>query len=608
MRRAATDESSRPLISFLDILGRAKGESLSGGEPTMRTLAIAAIAGAALMLPHTTRAALFTVNSTADGIEPSPAGDEMCAKLGHTCTLRAAIMKANALAGADTITLPSGTYTLSIPGGDEDAGATGDLDITDDLRITGAGAAVTIIDGNHLDRVFDVHSPAQVTLSGLTITNGEPPAETDAGGMLNAGTLTLNGVTFLRNHAGHGGGWGGGLKNLGTATLAQVTFLSNRGGDAYATHTDSGSAGGAGGMWNVGAATLSDVTFRANRGGDGSRNADSDPTGGDCGGLMNDGDVTLSNVTFSLNRAGDGAKGGGFGGYAGGMENFGRATLAKVTFDRNRAGNGGSNFLDGPGDGGGGGGLQNFGTTTLDDCSFVGNRAGRVGTGTAGGYGGSGGGIENDEGSITLTRVTLDRNSAGKSTWGFGGAGGGLLSVARDTLTNVTITRNRAGDGPNYLGGGGEGGGLFVADATLTNVTIALNRAGKGKHTGDGDNGGDQIFVEGTATLTNTIIFGGKNNCDPFGRFFSLGHNLDSGITCQLNGPGDISNADPQLERVLPNVALPDNGGVTATLALLPGSPAVDAGDNTVCPATDQRGLPRPQGAACDIGAYELEP
>ena len=82
-------------------------------------------------------------------------------------------MEANALHGADTIGVPVGTYTLSIAGTDEDAGATGDLDVTDDLTINGAGAAATIIDGGGLDRVFHVFTGSTVTISGVTIQNGK---------------------------------------------------------------------------------------------------------------------------------------------------------------------------------------------------------------------------------------------------------------------------------------------------------------------------------------------------------------------------------------------------------------------------------------------------
>jgi hypothetical protein len=93
-----------------------------------------------------------------------------------------------------------------------------------------------------------------------------------------------------------------------------------------------------------------------------------------------------------------------------------------------------------------------------------------------------------------------------------------------------------------------------------------------------------------------------KRNCGPIagGGITSLGHNIDSGTDCHLSGPGDLSRTNPLLG------PLADNGGQTSTLALLPGSPALNripAGAG--CPATDQRRIPRPQGPACDIGAFE---
>ena len=78
-------------------------------------------------------------------------------------------MEANALPGADYITVPQGTYSLTIGGANEDAAATGDLDITDDLDILGADERSTIIDGGGLDRVFEIFGPTVVGVSGLTL-------------------------------------------------------------------------------------------------------------------------------------------------------------------------------------------------------------------------------------------------------------------------------------------------------------------------------------------------------------------------------------------------------------------------------------------------------
>jgi len=79
----------------------------------------------------------------------------------------------------------------------------------------------------------------------------------------------------------------------------------------------------------------------------------------------------------------------------------------------------------------------------------------------------------------------------------------------------------------------------------------------------------------------------------------SLGHNIDSGNTCGFTATGDLTNTNPLLG------PLQDNGGPTPTYAIPADSLAVNAGDNAVCPPTDQRGIARPQAGRCDIGAYE---
>jgi hypothetical protein len=106
-------------------------------------------------------------------------------------------------------------------------------------------------------------------------------------------------------------------------------------------------------------------------------------------------------------------------------------------------------------------------------------------------------------------------------------------------------------------------------------------------------------------SLTNTIITGNQwYACEWHASgavsLVSGGHNLVQDDSCNPVAT-DQSFTDALLG------PLADNGGPTWTHALLPGSPAIDAADDAVCPATDQRGVLRPQGAACDIGSYELE-
>lgn len=168
----------------------------------------------------------FTVNSTADNVDINP-GDGIAADLLGNTTLRAAIMEANALAGAQTITLPAGIYLFALVGIGENAAATGDLDITGDLTINGACAAFTIIDGDGLDRIFEIHPGAVVNIDGVMIRNG------------------YSGI-------GIGIGRGGGIRNRGVMTLANSVVTSNTG-------TFLG-----GGIWNSGTMTLTNTTVSGN--------------------------------------------------------------------------------------------------------------------------------------------------------------------------------------------------------------------------------------------------------------------------------------------------------------------------------------------------------
>ena len=111
-----------------------------------------------------------------------------------------------------------------------------------------------------------------------------------------------------------------------------------------------------------------------------------------------------------------------------------------------------------------------------------------------------------------------------------------------------------------------------------------------------------------TLNLTNSIVANATGDCflAPWGAgavaINSGGHNIGSDSTCNLTAAGDQPDTDPMVD------VLADNGGPTLTHALLAGSPAIDAGDDSLCPATDQRGVSRPLGAHCDIGSFEFVP
>jgi hypothetical protein len=192
----------------------------------------------------------------------------------------------------------------------------------------------------------------------------------------------------------------------------------------------------------------------------------------------------------------------------------------------------------------------------------------------SGNTGASGGGaVDGTDGAVTLVESTVSGNSATAS-------GGGLYvdgAAGTLSLTNTTVTGNSAPSGSGIAVAGGQ--------ATLTRATLA------------GNSGAPDLFTApaAAARMEGTIV-GGCSGSAPG----SLGFNLDAGGTCGLAAHGDRSG-DPLLE------PLAARGGETDTMALGAGSAAVDAGGACPPPATDQRGVARPQGAACDAGAFEAE-
>jgi hypothetical protein len=142
-------------------------------------------------------AGTFVVNRFIDGIDRN-VGDGLCDASpadGNQCSLRAAIMEANAQPGDNTITLPAGTYMLVIPGKNEDASAAGDLDVHDTLTINGAGPGKTFIDADGLDSVFQIHNAAAgFSLNRMTLLNG------DFSGLRAIGTTVLLNQTVVRDN------------------------------------------------------------------------------------------------------------------------------------------------------------------------------------------------------------------------------------------------------------------------------------------------------------------------------------------------------------------------------------------------------------------------
>ena len=199
-----------------------------------------------------------------------------------------------------------------------------------------------------------------------------------------------------------------------------------------------------------------------------------------------------------------------------------------------------------------------------------------------------------ESGTVAISGLTIADGDAGT------GDGGGIWNDGDLTLTNCTVSGNEADD---------DGGGIYnEEDLTLTNCTVSGNEAG--------DNGGG-IYNDEDTDFKNTIL---ANNTATTsgpdcggGDLDSYGYNLVEHISgCTIN---EVENVGTNITGQDPNLGpLANNGGPTETHALLAGSPAIDAipqaagGDYNGAPATDQRGVPRPQGDNCDIGAFEAGP
>ena len=281
------------------------------------------------------------------------------------------------------------------------------------------------------------------------------------------------------------------------------------------------------------------------------------------GAIFNEGGtVTVSNSTLSGNTA---ARGGGA------IYNRGTVTVSNSTLSGNTVSlhHGGAIF--------------NIGTLTVSNSTLSGNVADE-----------HGGGIFNSGGTATVSNSTLSGNTTAK--------GGGIYNYEGTvTVSNSTLSGNTANSG----------GGIFNYYGTLTasNSTLSGNTA---------DNNGGGIYNDGTLNLAHSLISGNSaSNSGAEIYNFSTNNGTINAATFNLIGYGSdarSTNFTPSGSDIVPSQALAaildttlaDNGGDTLTHALVAGSPALDAaGDSGL--ATDQRGITRPQGAADDIGAFELE-
>jgi len=236
----------------------------------------------------------------------------------------------------------------------------------------------------------------------------------------------------------------------------------------------------------------------------------------------------------------------------------------------------------------------------------------------------SGGGLYIQSGQVELRNdaFVFNRAEGGvKMTHPYvqGGAasGGAIYNKGLINIINGTLAQNEAqgwtaGEIQYGTGGSAYGGAITVewnGSLSLLNTTLADNvvQAGEGIKA-RGMNYGHSLYVEsGTVALTNTLLSCSNSPPAINAHVFATsvlqdgGHNISSDQSPLFSMPSSRNNLDPKLD------VLGEHGGLTPTLPF-PGSPAIDAGDDAVYRFTDQRGVRRPQGLTCDIGAYELAP
>lgn len=431
--------------------------------------------------------------------------------------------------------------------------------VAKDVHLDATGHQL-ILSGGGKVRVLYVGTNVNFTATNLTIAHG---GATNGAGLYNdGGSVVLQYCLFSSNSAnaspGLGAGSGGGaVFNLGRLTASACVFLQNSAnGDARPGLPGSGAGGmGSGGaIANPGALLVISCAFLGNSaiGGSGAYGFPGSGTSGGPGkggAIYSLGTLRIDQSLFASNTI---VGGGGGDGLAGAM------TLG---FPDGRGG--------GPGGSAGGAALFSGGPSAMVNCTIAWNEA-------HGGRGGSGG-----AGALVIGHGGTNYGLGGNG--GSGGSGEGVLEDLTGTLriTNCTIAYNRS-----TYGYGGAGG--------------ASNPNGTGAGQ-PGPNGGAYGVLYSAGTVAVNNVLANNSDANASGTIVDAGYNLSSDGSCAFSGAGSRNNTAARLG------PLTRNGGPTPTLALLAGSPAVDAADTRRAPPVDQRGFPRPVGLAADIGAYEYD-
>lgn len=478
------------------------------------------------------------------------------------------------------------------------------ISITKAITITRTAGSV-VLDGGGTAQIMSITTPSAggrtVTLDGITFAHGSASGATPTGGAINisGSTVIINGGLFTQDQATTTSASpstiaaGGAIYNInGDLTLRNVNFSYD------SAHATTGTAeGGAVANLGSGSVTVSTTTFFSDSATSANVGQPSSVGGSLGGAVLNHGSqVTVSSSTFSNDTAsGNGTIRGGA------IANDTNLSLTQATFTNDSAAstNAGSAF-------GGALSIIGSGNTQINASTFSTNAI----SGTSGGSA-FGGAIDNDGSTAAIAQIagsTFNGNrAAAASAAGFSpvAAGGAMNNdgAATTTIINSTFAGDSASGAYASFGGALN---TSSDDVTVTNSTIAGNSITGGT---SGAYGVDVAASSGALTLANSIIGNGTVGAFDCYALSSAsiadgGHNVDQDHSCGFTGASDIINANPGLG------ALANNGGPTLTMALLDGSPAINAGGSRSngCPAADQRNIPRPQGTSCDIGAFEFVP
>lgn len=472
----------------------------------------------------------------------------------------------DALVGGGTITFGC-SGTILVP----------EMTISSDTTIDANGNDVTL-DANGSNRHFTVNAGAALTLRGLKLIKGNFGS---GGSIYSVGTLVIENTEFNSNHANVG--TGSAIYSEGQLTISGSQFIGNMGGGPV-------SIGAA--VFNAGNATISSSTFTGNLGG--MRTSAGAIYNASSGTLVGT-DLTIANNTSAV----------------GAVFNAGQMTLIRATVTDNHSADDASVIP-------GASGIGNSGVLTLQDSTVI---AGTVPPDVSD--------VVQNVGTMTVNNTSF--NSGEVLNGYIGGARDFVPKSGQMQLTNVTINNgllwniyggmtversaliSSPGDAFNSsafvsLSSMGAEDQSLVGDTTFVNVTI-VNAAGAAIRNGFSGMG----TADGNTTLTNVTLFGNGSGIVNVQGIVTANNTLAannsggncSGAVTNLNSLSDDGSCSGFTQVTTAALAL---GALTnGTIPLNAGSVAIDAGNMGVCPSTDQRGVARPQGAGCDVGAYEFE-